>query len=139
MNNDSISTGTFDPLEEPVPEDIKGVFDDFDREVFARYRVTIRFTDRVFGGIPQDPRIIEGWLRKRVLGGDEAMRTMLLRTLDELDIDIDPRGETPESLMEKAILTAAKRSGNTFRRDRPHGWFLSDYNIKAMLGGPLAA
>jgi hypothetical protein len=33
--------------------------------LFTRYRARLVFRDKVLGGVPKDPRLIEGWLRAR--------------------------------------------------------------------------
>jgi hypothetical protein len=121
-----------DPLEEPELEPVVGVFDHVDQQVFTRYRVAIKFTDTVCGGIPQDPKVIENWIRKRVIDDKDEYQIMFLRTVEDLDVEIEP-GDTDEMIFEKMVKAVASRNGNTFRRDRSGGLFLSDYNIKAML------
>lgn len=110
---------------------ITGIFDAADAEVFTRYRVAATFTHWVMGGIPQKPEIIESWLRQRVLGGDDELRTMLLKTLDDLDYEI-PAEATHEEILEAVKQVAQQRNGNTFRRN-DQGLFLNDYQVKAML------
>lgn len=112
-------------------KEITGIFDAADAEVFTKYRVNATFTHWVMGGIPQKPEIIEAWLRKRVMGGDDELRTMLLKTLDDLNYDI-PAEATHEEILEAIKTVAAQRNGNTFRRNG-HGLFLNDYQVKAML------
>lgn len=105
------------------------IFDDAD--VFTKYRVEIAFTDKVIGGIPQKPEIIESWLRTRLMGGDEELRLQLLNTLDEIGIEVDATA-TRDEIIEAASKIAATRQGNTFLRDA-RGLCLADYNVKAML------
>lgn len=109
--------------------DIVGLWDDAD--LFTRYHVSATFVAKVMGGVPQKPEIIESWLRQRILGGDEELRVQLLKTLDDLDIEV-PTDATREEIIEAAKQVAATRNGNTFRRDE-HGLFLADYQAKAML------
>src|SRR5215831_5516331 len=108
---------------------VAGIFDP--ARLYTRYRVALTFTGLVFGGIPQKPEIIESWLRERVLGGDEELRLMLLKTLDDLDIEV-PVDATREQIIEAAKKVAATRNGNTFRRNGL-GLCLAAYNPKAML------
>ncbi len=109
--------------------EVTGIWDD--EGLFTRYRVAIQFTGQVMGGVPQKPEIIESWLRQRILGGDEELRLALLKTLDDLDIDV-PAEATREEIIEAAKQIAATRNGNTFRRDE-NGLFLAAYQIKAGL------
>ena len=87
-----------------------------DTSVFTKYRVSIAFTDLVMGGVPQKPEIIESWLRSRILGGDEEMRIQLIKTLDDIGIEV-PADATREQVIEAANTMAAMRQGNTFRQD----------------------
>lgn len=108
---------------------VEGIWDD--SEIFTRYRVRAQFTGRVMGGVPQKPEIIEAWLRQRVLGGDEELRLMLIKTLDELGVEVAADASRDE-IIEATKAMAATRNGNTFRRDR-RGLFLAGYQVKAML------
>lgn len=114
-----------------APSEIAGVFDEFEADLYTRYRVTIRFADKVMGGVPQNPEVIEGWLRQRFVGGDEEVRLMMLRTLDELGVDVDTE-MSMEQLKDAAKHLAAKQHGNTFRRDE-NGLYLANYQLKAAL------
>lgn len=101
-----------------------------DTDVFTKYRVEIAFTDLVMGGVPQKPEIIESWLRGRILGGDEEMRIQLIKTLDDIGIEV-PADATREEVIEAANKMAAQRQGNTFRQDE-RGMCLGDYQFKAL-------
>jgi hypothetical protein len=114
---------------EPTTAPIRGIWDE--DELFARYRVTLQFTGWVIGGIPQDPKIIEGWLRQRITSGDDEIKAMMFRTMTELGMDFE-EGASMEDLYEAAKKVAELRNGNTFRRDE-HGLYLNAYNIKAAL------
>jgi len=110
-------------------EPVESIFDD--QSVFTKYRVGVRFTELVMGGIPQKPEIIESWLRQRILGGDEELAIMLRKTLTDLDIEV-PETATREEVIEAAKNIAATRNGNTFFRNG-NGLELRAYNVKAML------
>ena len=109
---------------------VVGLWDDSD--LFTRYRVELTFVDKVMGGVPQRPEIIEGWLRQRFTGNDNAeMRMLMLRTLEQLDLPVDAE-MTMEQLHEVAKHAAAQQKGNTFFRN--WGFLcLGDYQIKAGL------
>lgn len=101
-------------------------------DVFTRYQVTLQFTDWVMGGIPQNPELIEAWLRKRLLeSDDENLRLMLIRTLQDLEVEV-PENATKEDIIEASKAIAVTRNGNTFRRDE-NGLFLASYQPKALL------
>lgn len=110
---------------------VVGIWDNHEPDLYTRYHVEIQFTDKVMGGVPQNPKIIEGWLRQRFAGNDAEMHDLLLRTLDSLGIESD--GElTREQLDDIAKKAAAEQKGNTFYRNEA-GLCLGDYQIKAML------
>lgn len=110
---------------------ITGIWDADETSLFARYRVTAKATGKIIGGVPQKPEIIESWLRQRIIGGDEEVRQVMLRTLDELGHDVS-EGMTNEELVALSKEIARQQHGNTFKRDST-GLFLSDYQFKAML------
>lgn len=117
-------------LEDDLADNVVSMFDlGAVSNLFTKYRVEITFLNRVMGGVPQRPDIIESWLRQRVTGGDEEVRLMFLKTLDELGVDVDA-GATTEELMKASRKTAKDNYANTFRRDSK-GIFLGDYQIKA--------
>ena len=61
-----------------------GVFDEYDLEQYDnRYAVTLHIPN-IHGGIPQDPRVIEGWLRSKFSDSDTIVQDMVMRTLEEL-------------------------------------------------------
>lgn len=116
-------------ITELAPTVVTGIWDDED--LFAKYQVSLQFTGRVMGGVPQRPDIIEGWIRQRVMSGDDAVKAELIRTMIDLGIDVS-EGTSMEDLQAAAKKIATEQHGNTFRRDE-HGLFVSAYQIKAAL------
>lgn len=116
---------------------VTGIFDDIDTKLFTKYRVELTFVDRVMGGVPQKPEIIESWLQQRITGGDTEVEAMFRKTLDELGVDVT-EGMTHDELVEAARKVAKEQHSNTFRRDE-HGLFLASYQLKAAFKGPLSA
>lgn len=112
-------------------EPVVGIWDDQESSLFQKYRVSLTFTDWVMGGIPQKPEVIESWLRQRILGGDDELRIMLLKTLEELDYEI-PSDASHDDIIAAVKVVAQQRNGNTFRRD-DNGLFLAAYQVKALL------
>jgi hypothetical protein len=61
-----------------------GVFD-AESNLFARYAARIMFRNKVVGGVPKDPKLIEGWLRAKAgIADDLEIREAMLRTLVEI-------------------------------------------------------
>lgn len=116
---------------EPVLDEVQGIWDDDEAALFTKYRVTLRFVGRLMGGVPQKPEAIEGWIRKRIQGGDAEVFQLMRETLDDLAVDTDGM-ETIDQLYAAAKRFAAEQHGNTFRRDA-NGIFLAAYQIKAAI------
>lgn len=118
-------------LLEPEPEAVRGIWDD-DTSLYTRYRVGIRFVDRVMGGTPQRPDLIAGWLRKNIgVTDDEEVRLAVRETLKGLGVET-PEFASFEELVTASEAVAAERHGNTFKRDS-QGLFLEGRHAKAML------
>jgi hypothetical protein len=114
---------------EPVLDEVHGIWDESD--IFTKYRVSLTFTGRLMGGVPQKPEALEGWSRQRIHGGDEEVKNIMRQTLEDLEVDTTD-GMTIEQMYEAARRFAAEQHGNTFRRDA-NGLFINDYQIKAAL------
>lgn len=119
--------GELQPLLEPVT----GLWDDDDDDIFTRYKVTVRCTGKIMGGVPQKAEMIEGWLRTRLQGGDDEVKQAMFDTLEKLGVD--PGNQpTIEELRLAAKAFASENHGNTFFRDE-NGLYISDFQLKAML------
>lgn len=116
-----------------------GIFDTEPSDLFIRYRCRLQFRDRVVGGTPSNPRMIEGWLRTKMgLTQEAEVRALTKQTLIELgvdaeifadDADEDIRFET----LQQASEAIAKHSNTTmFKRDQD-GLYLEARAVKAML------
>jgi hypothetical protein len=108
-----------------------GIFDT-DSDIFTTYHARLRFRDRLMGGIPKNPKIIEGWLRSKAgIEQEEEIRRATLRTLLELGADVRPDMSFEE--MEKASESlAATRQTNGFKIGE-RGLYLESRAVKAML------
>lgn len=104
--------------------------------VFADHRTTIYRTvyqasilvDELHGGIPQDPRLVEGWIRKNLgAGNEELIADMVAETLIE-------RGATPDQISDEDIAKVASQQVNGFKRLPDTGeLYIEGRQIKAML------
>lgn len=114
-----------------------GIFDDVASDVFVTYRARLRFRDRVIGGTPSNPKLIEGWLRAKMgVSQQDEVRSLTAQTLRELglegevfDGDENIRFETLAAASE-AI--AAKSNTTMFKRDHA-GLYIESRAVKAML------
>lgn len=108
-----------------------GIFDN-QADMFTTYAATIRFRDRLMGGTPKNPKIIEGWLRSKAgIEQEEEIRRATLRTLLELGADVTP-DMSFEELEKASEALAASRQTNGFKIGE-QGLYLESRTVKAML------
>lgn len=100
-------------------------------DLFASYEATLAFRDRVLGGIPKTPKLIEGWLRSRAgIERADEVRAMMLSTLRDLGAEVSP--EMSLEALEEASSKLAAQSAVGFKRDEA-GIYLEDRQLKAAL------
>jgi len=109
------------------------VFEDQKAEVFTTYHVRLRFRDRLMGGIPKDPKIIEGWLRSKAgIEAEDEVKAATIRTVRELD-ELATADLTDEQVLEAAFDKLAEEKKTTgFKKDAV-GLYLESRTVKAML------
>lgn len=108
-----------------------GIFDN-DSSLFQRYRARLQFRDKVMGGTPKDPKLIEGWLRAKAGIEDvEEVRRAVLRTLAEQGADVR-EGMTYEEVEAAAEKIAGTKETTGFKRGE-HGLYIESRQIKAAL------
>jgi len=109
----------------------RGIFDTHST-LFIRYAARLVFRDKLLGGVPRDPKLIEGWLRSRagLTDGDEV-RHVMLRTLSELGVDADA-SMTFEQLEQASEAVAARKQTTGFKVGE-RGLYVEARQVKAML------
>ena len=109
----------------------RGIFDTRST-LFTRYAARLVFRDKLLGGVPKDPKLIEAWLRSRagLTDGDEVRHTML-RTLVELGVDVDASMSFEQ--LEMASEAVAARKQTTGFKIGERGLYLEARQVKAML------
>lgn len=118
-------------LTEPDPETFRGIFDDL-TDQFTRYEVVVRFNGMVLGGIPKDPKLIQGWLKARAGMKDEAMIQMAVaQTMIEMGQAEDPQ-DAAKRLDQVTDQLAEQLHGCGFKRDQ-NGLYLESRQVKAGL------
>lgn len=101
-------------------------------DLFTTYRTTIQFRDRILGGIPKDPKMIEGWLRTKTgIDDTEEVRQMMLRTLLELGAEVSPEMGYDELVSASEHLAGVKHTQG-FKQDAT-GLYIEDRIVKAMV------
>jgi hypothetical protein len=90
------------------------------------------FRDKLIGGVPKDPRLIEGWLRARAgLEDAQEIRQAMLRTLGELGVEVQE--DLTFEQLEQASAALAARKQTTGSKLGEHGLYVEARQIKAML------
>jgi hypothetical protein len=108
-----------------------GIFDTT-TDLWTTYHASIVFRDKLMGGTPKDPKIIEGWLGKKAgITDEEELRQATLRTLVELGYDV-PAGATYAEMMAAVENLAGVKQTEGFRQCEG-GLYLESRTVKAML------
>lgn len=88
--------------------------------------------DKLLGGIPKSPDIIEAWLRSKAgITNEEEIRQATLRTLIDLGAEVSPEMSYDELASASKSLAAIK-STNGFKRDED-GLYIEDRQLKALI------
>ena len=102
------------------------------KQMFLRRKVELTFRGFLMGGVPKDPKIIEGWLRtKTMVTDEEELRQMAIRTMRELGADVS-EGMTYEEAVTAAEAMAVEKHTNGFKSDEK-GLYIEGRQVKAML------
>lgn len=109
-------------------------------KMFQHLRIEIEFVDRLAGGSPKDPKLVEGWLRKGMGITDReelALRTRQhLREMGEsLDEEMQKVVNDASSTMEDLIKVSEKIAGEIqtqgFKRDEEGRPYIEGRHLKA--------
>lgn len=135
-------TPSVKPLVVIDPREMPAQFNEFGEPIlfppeysrrFARYRVGIRFLDKLVGGIPNDPKAIEGWIATRMMITDaDAQFAMVVQTLRETGVDI-PENASMEEVQEAVRQVADTTHACGFKSDKRGGPYLESRCLKAFL------
>jgi hypothetical protein len=100
-------------------------------DLWRSYRARLAFRDKLIGGVPKDPKLIEGWLRGRA-GIDELqdLRLAVLRTLEEVG-DGTTDVSNGDGVAQAAVLASQKRT--TGFKVAADGLYVEARQVKAML------
>jgi hypothetical protein len=101
-----------------------------DADLWSVYGASLAFRDKLVGGTPKDPRLIESWLRSKAgIEDPQELRLATLRTLAE--VGRERRDETAEADDAAAAEVSQKRT--TGFKSGPEGLYVEARQIKAML------
>ncbi len=100
--------------------------------LWTRYRGQLQFRDKVMGGTPMNPQVIEGWLRSKTgVTAEEEVQSMMQRTMVELGTWRPDM--TQEELDEAARQVAALKETTGFKIDPEGGLYIEQRQLKAAL------
>jgi hypothetical protein len=116
-----------------VATEPRSIFEHVRGQVYTRYAVTLVMRDRLMGGIPKDPTIVEAWLRQKagITNRTEDLRQFMLRTLSELGHPVTPEMSW-EEIEELSERVSAVRHTQGFKSDE-RGLYIESRAIKAMI------
>ncbi len=99
---------------------------------FVVYNVELQMEDRILGGIPKHPKVIEAWIRTKAgIEDDQEARQLMLRTLRERGADI-PEDASYEDMVKASEDIAGSKQAVGFKFDE-EGLYIEDRQVKAML------
>ncbi len=107
-----------------------------DAGIWNYWQVTFQLRDKLMGGVPKDPKIIEGWLKtKGIFTNDEDIKHELVQTMRELGMEATPDMSTEEvfALQEEAAGNVSSvKNTNGFKSDE-QGLYIEGRQLKAAL------
>lgn len=114
-----------------------GIFTDHKDTVFATYHCEVQFRNKIMGGVPRHPSIIESWLRTKsgLVEGSDQIRFDLLRIMRAQGIEVGPDATFEEAMSayESASHDAAvDKQTNGFLADEG-GLYIESRQIKALI------
>lgn len=117
------------PTLKPLPT---SVFHKKRTDTFVVYDVEIQIEDRILGGIPKHPKVIEAWIRTKAgIEDDMEARQLMLKTLRERGADI-PEDASYEDMVKASEDIAGSKQAVGFKFDEK-GLYIEDRQVKAML------
>ena len=118
-----------------------GVFDHVATDVFATYEVQLSFENKIMGGVPKNPKMIEGWLRSKMkISETQELMAFTMKAMEEQGLEVPISQEQMYKLPEEDLFSlmedmteqyAALKSTNGFKRDEDLGVYIEDRQIKA--------
>jgi hypothetical protein len=116
------------------------VFSDATDEFFQQYEAELTFEDKLMGGVPKKPDVIEAWIRSKAgIEDEQEVRRMVVRTLQEQGVELP---DIPESAnitdltydqVKKAAESIAGQQQTTGFKLNGDGIFIESRQIKAAI------
>ena len=115
------------------------MFDEQRAKLFTTYSVALRFREKVYGGVPKNPRVMLDWIKKGTgLSDPEELQRMVLRTMRQMGYEppdnvTDRTGPEWEAWLDQvSAMMAVERNANGLKFDE-HGPYLETRQIEACL------
>jgi hypothetical protein len=103
------------------------------RELFQSYRARIAFRNKLLGGVPKDPELVEAWLRSKAgISDQDELRHAWLRTLLELGMEVSEQ-TTFEDAMSASRKLAGSKVTTGFKVSAERGLYIESRQVKAGL------
>jgi hypothetical protein len=101
-------------------------------DLWAVYGARLAVRDKLIGGVPKEPKLIEGWLRNKAgLDDENELRLAMLRTLAEVGPDSHD-GDQDEGLSQSAAAVVSQKRTTGFKTSSD-GLYVESRQVKAML------
>lgn len=111
----------------------RSVFAEAAMDMYASYALELRVRDKLMGGVPRNPKIIEGWLRAKAgVTDSEEIRIMTRRTLIEMGVQDLSEDATFDDMIKASESIAAERNTNGFKHDEG-GLYVEGRQVKALI------
>lgn len=102
-------------------------------DLWTVYRARLAFRDKLIGGIPKDPKLIEGWLRNKAgIEDPQEMRVAMLRTLAEVGAGTAEGALDADEVAQAATALATQKRTTGFKVGLD-GLYVEGRQVKAML------
>lgn len=104
-----------------------------DTDFYTRFECRLQIREKIMGGIPLNPKVIEGWLRSKAgVTVEEEVRMMMVRTLIELGAELSPTESDIGKIMAASEALADVKQTNGFKQNG-EGLYIEGRQVKAML------
>lgn len=100
---------------------------------WTAYEATLKFTGRLVGGAPSDPKLVEGWLGKNLGITDADQLAAWTREHLAETKGINPAEATDEDIKEALEENAAEKKAQVFKRTADGFPYIEGRHVKAMI------
>lgn len=108
------------------------VFAEYRDETFDLYKVTIQLNDRLVGGQPKDPKLVEGWLGKNMGLEGEELKARVVQHLQEMGVEV-PADASYDDVQKALAASASEIKTQGFKRTKDGKPYIEARHLKAML------